>query len=241
MYQVSLEFQGQRIKTFSITKPAITVGRELDCDIPIDNLGISRRHCKIEEVSGVHVLADLGSNNGTFIKGERVTRHNLNHGDEIIIGKYSLIYENPQQAMAEAQAPQLTDMPTVEIGAEAPAEAEKEGGITMAMGAADAERFAKQRASAVAAYLMIDDKPYILQKAFYTFGKKSDTDFPVSGFFVKSIESIIIREETGYTLIPVGGKTYINTEKKQQQYKLGNADIMKVGSKEFTYFLGKPK
>ncbi|TET38023.1 MAG: FHA domain-containing protein [Planctomycetota bacterium] len=242
MYYISLEFQGQRIKTFDINKPNAVIGRELDCDVHIDNLGISRHHCKIEEAGGVHVLSDLNSNNGTYVKGQRIVQYNLNHGDEIVIGKYSLIYENPQQAQAVAAGPEFEDLPTMGIGepATVPVPPPDPGGDVTMAGAKDAELHALRRAAAIDAYMMIGDRPYILQKGFYLFGKASDSDFPTGGFLVKAKEAIIIREETGYTLIPIGGKTRVNGKKMQQQYKLGNADILKVGNQEFTYFLGKP-
>jgi len=75
---------------------AITViGRDPSADITLDDTGISRRHCEIRVThDGPHLLAsirDLGSTNGTYLNGERLTTARLAEGDRITIGRTSLL------------------------------------------------------------------------------------------------------------------------------------------------------
>ena len=52
----------------TLDKPELRVGRAMDCDIVVDNLGVSRHHCSVVQDGDNWVLVDKGSNNGTFIK-----------------------------------------------------------------------------------------------------------------------------------------------------------------------------
>lgn len=81
-------------QTFPLTSPATTIGREAGRDIVLALDGsVSRRHARIEEEDGVHVLTDEGSSNGTFVNGVRITRQPLAPGDVIQMGTGSYRYQ----------------------------------------------------------------------------------------------------------------------------------------------------
>jgi hypothetical protein len=76
---------------------AITVlGRDNTADVILDDPGISRRHTEIRVTSdGPHLVAsirDLGSTNGTFVNGERITSQHLADGDRVNVGRTALTY-----------------------------------------------------------------------------------------------------------------------------------------------------
>jgi DNA-binding winged helix-turn-helix (wHTH) protein len=71
---------------------ANVIGRESDATILCDAPGVSRYHARILVASGVVTVEDLGSKNGTFVKGERITSTRLSHGDEIRLGTASLTF-----------------------------------------------------------------------------------------------------------------------------------------------------
>lgn len=71
----------------------VSLGRAGDCDIQIINDGVSRRHAKIVAADGGHELVDLGSNNGTYVGTERVSRHRLVSGEEFRIMRTRFVYE----------------------------------------------------------------------------------------------------------------------------------------------------
>src|SRR4051794_8016548 len=93
-------FGGQEQKTYPLDKAELVVGREPTCDIPIDNLGISRQHCAFKTRGDAFVVADMNSSNGTFVNGKKITEHFLNNDDEVVIGKYTLKFKNESQAKA---------------------------------------------------------------------------------------------------------------------------------------------
>lgn len=74
---------------------AITViGRDSAADITLEDSGISRRHCEIRVThDGPHLVIsvrDLGSTNGTFVNGERMTTSRLVEGDRLTVGRSNL-------------------------------------------------------------------------------------------------------------------------------------------------------
>ena len=67
------------------------IGRAPDAGgITLDHPRVSRRHAEVRVSQGKVFLRDLGSANGTFLNGERITSHReLRTGDRIDIGPYS--------------------------------------------------------------------------------------------------------------------------------------------------------
>ncbi|HSA60456.1 MAG TPA: GGDEF domain-containing protein [bacterium] len=78
----------------------VVLGRSADADIPIADLGISRRHCQIDYSDGVTVIKDLGSTNGTFVNGHRIQERQLGDGDKVQLST-STIFKYTYQGRAE--------------------------------------------------------------------------------------------------------------------------------------------
>lgn len=64
----------------------ITIGRNPENVLQIDDMQVSRRHAKVERTPDGCVLKDLGSGNGTFIGSRRILEHALADGEVIRIG-----------------------------------------------------------------------------------------------------------------------------------------------------------
>ena len=65
----------------------VLIGRTDQGDIVINDSSVSRKHASIESRDGRFLLQDLKSTNGTFVNGESIDVHVLNHGDKIRIGR----------------------------------------------------------------------------------------------------------------------------------------------------------
>lgn len=84
----------------------ITMGRDTANHVPLDDTQASRRHAKLSRASGALVLEDLGSTNGTFVNGERVSGSRaLAAGDEIRIGRTLMSIRADAVATELGQAP----------------------------------------------------------------------------------------------------------------------------------------
>jgi len=94
MAKFTVFFNGECINTYEMDEPVISIGRLPENAISIANMGVSRRHVKIEEdADRKYILTDLNSLNGTYVNGKRIKKINLTHGDKITIGKYTILYE----------------------------------------------------------------------------------------------------------------------------------------------------
>ena len=71
-----------------------TIGRSRDCDIVLDDVGISRRHAEIRPRPDGWTVEDLGSTNGVLVNG-RTTRgpQPLRSGDRVELGSTEIIFE----------------------------------------------------------------------------------------------------------------------------------------------------
>lgn len=70
-----------------------TLGRHPNNTVQVLDRIVSKEHCHIDVVDGRHVLRDLGSLNGSYVNGERISERVLNPGDEITLGSTRLIFD----------------------------------------------------------------------------------------------------------------------------------------------------
>jgi pSer/pThr/pTyr-binding forkhead associated (FHA) protein len=89
MALLTLQFKDLALKEFELTGQSMTMGREPDNDIIVENLLVSGYHARIDPAGREYILTDLQSKNGTFVNGERVTSTKLKDGDQILVGKHT--------------------------------------------------------------------------------------------------------------------------------------------------------
>ena len=68
------------------------IGRATDNDIVLGDSSVSRHHAAIESRNGSFQVRDLGSQNGTFVRGERVSEAPLKNGDPVRVGDASFTF-----------------------------------------------------------------------------------------------------------------------------------------------------
>ncbi len=74
-------------QTFMIDQDVVTIGRDPTNDIVINDPQASRQHAHIVRQGNLMIIEDMGSTNGTFANGVRLTGpHTLSNGDEIGLG-----------------------------------------------------------------------------------------------------------------------------------------------------------
>lgn len=77
---------------FLLDADLTTVGRHPDADIFLDDVTVSRRHSEFLREGSVFQIKDLGSLNGTYLRGERVDIATLEDGSEVQVGKFRLTF-----------------------------------------------------------------------------------------------------------------------------------------------------
>jgi hypothetical protein len=74
------------VQTIPLPSPVTTVGRDKSSDIQIDSNAVSRNHFQVIFQNGTYTLQDIGSTNGTYLNGIKITQSPLRHGDVIGAG-----------------------------------------------------------------------------------------------------------------------------------------------------------
>jgi len=100
-------------KAFSLPSSVTVIGRRSDCDLYIPLMPISRRHCQLNHDKGVLKIRDLGSRNGTYLNGKRISEAVVQAGDYIKVGPLKFVFQIDGQPenikmpnVAMQQAPQ---------------------------------------------------------------------------------------------------------------------------------------
>lgn len=73
----------------SITRQHTVLGRGAEADIRVDDPSVSRKHCEIVLSSPIR-LVDLGSTNGTWVRGERVSSFDLTEDVDLTLGAVTI-------------------------------------------------------------------------------------------------------------------------------------------------------
>ncbi len=90
MLKILLKLKDKELKTLETDKAEITIGRNENNDIHINNLGASKKHARIFRRNGEYIIEDLKSTNGTLLNDENIVTAQLSGGDVVTIGKHHL-------------------------------------------------------------------------------------------------------------------------------------------------------
>jgi pSer/pThr/pTyr-binding forkhead associated (FHA) protein len=89
-----------------LLRDEVTIGRKEGNTIRLTERNISRRHVQLVRVAGVYKLRDLDSYNGVLVNGRRVEGESeLNNGDQIQLGDYTIVVEEEAAATARSAPP----------------------------------------------------------------------------------------------------------------------------------------
>jgi pSer/pThr/pTyr-binding forkhead associated (FHA) protein len=83
-----------------LTKPVITLGRQLENDIVFHEDFLSRFHAEIVYENEKYVLYDKDSTSGTFVNGKKIDRCVLNSGDLISLANIYIMFVNNSPKIA---------------------------------------------------------------------------------------------------------------------------------------------
>ena len=104
---------GQGIR-HELLKQVVSIGRDSSNVLQLNDGEVSRRHAEVRRSDDADVLVDLGSSNGIFVNGKRVTEQRLENGDQIQIGKTLFLYTKTSDNWSrrgESSAPSVDFQP----------------------------------------------------------------------------------------------------------------------------------
>lgn len=242
-FKLAVRFSGKLVETLEFDKDQVTIGRAPDCDVVVDNLGVSRVHVQIERTGDFFILRDLKSNNGTFVRGEKIAKYNLNHSDEFFLGKHSITFLKGEE---DTEDEWLDSSPNTEVIQGGGQQGRDIQGMTMSMDAKELALMQIKKKANLAAYLTITTdtgfrKQFPITKTATFFGTNSDCEFPLEGWFINKRHVVLLREDSGFRIIHLGNKKppKINGQ-EVDDHKLKHSDVIEVENIRATFNIGSP-
>ena len=86
MQAILIVIGGKANKSEVVLNLPATIGRSREADLTVGHRMISRKHCETYLVDGLMMIRDVGSLNGTYVKGQRVREAPLPPGAKFTIG-----------------------------------------------------------------------------------------------------------------------------------------------------------
>jgi ABC-type multidrug transport system ATPase subunit len=214
---------GTSPKEFELVKPEVVIGREESIDVHIASPAISRRHARLTREGEGYVLEDLGSSNGTFVNGQKLTgRRPLKPGDQVRLG---------QAIVLTYQAPMTP--PSVETAVRTPIAAPS-GVMQTVIG--DEPMLPPADAGPPQLLITIageNPQTHTLTKQSLTIGRVEGNDIIIPSPIVSRQHARLEKEGGGYklTLLPEA-RNPITFEGRPLEgpHVLGHGDLLRIGS-----------
>ncbi|MDX1468233.1 MAG: FHA domain-containing protein [Acidimicrobiia bacterium] len=90
-YAIVVERGPKTGMTYLLHPGTTTVGRHPESDIFLNDVTVSRHHCRFIVTEDSLAIEDSGSTNGTYVNDQRVDRADLRAADEIIVGRFHFV------------------------------------------------------------------------------------------------------------------------------------------------------
>jgi pSer/pThr/pTyr-binding forkhead associated (FHA) protein len=231
MARLILMFNKQVVKEYPLLKESVTIGRNEENTIQINNLAVSGYHARIDAAGNDYILTDLQSTNGTFINDKRVVSQKMSHGDNIIVGKHVILFIGTGMEADSKQASQKTDLDK-----------------TMMLDTAkQKELLSKQKENTqgvdgmaktgVVSFIEGAEQGEIeLKKKLTKIGKSDSSEIRLSGFFMPATAATISRRPSGYVITTMGGKLKVNGEVVKESVALKDFDTIEIGKVKFQFY-----
>ena len=92
-------------REFVLDRDVFSIGSGSQNDLRLEDPAVSKRHCEIRIDEIGYAIQDLGSTNGTYVQGIRVSHAFLHPGAELTLGKTRLVFCPLQEAQELSLSP----------------------------------------------------------------------------------------------------------------------------------------
>lgn len=100
---VKVTINSNELYSCGFAEKEVVIGRGSDCQILLENAGVSRNHAKLLRDGDSLRVVDLHSGNGTFVNGRQVEQAEVAAGDTLRIGKFTLYVKLSDQPLDALQ------------------------------------------------------------------------------------------------------------------------------------------
>lgn len=231
MARLILMFNKQVVKEYPLMKESVTIGRNEDNTITVDNLAVSGYHARIDAAGSDFILTDLQSTNGTFVNDNKVVSHKLAHGDNVMVGKHVILFVGTGKDAESKPDEKKMDMDkTMMLDT-----AKQKELLSKQKGAAQATK-AAQKIGVVSFVEGSDLGEIELTKKLTKIGKAETSEIRLSGLFMPATAATISRRPSGYVITAMGGKLKVNGEVVKDSLNLKDFDTIELGKTKFQFY-----
>lgn len=236
---LTLKFHEKPLGEFNLEPgKTIAIGRRPENQVPIDNLAVSGHHAKIDAIGEEFIFTDLQSKNGSFVNGQMVTTHKLQHGDVITIGKHTLEFTYKE----DEERPKKSDdnlYQTMVMDTSQHREMMKKTQPKAAPAGSAPSSVPQAALSLVAG----GEGEVAISKKLFKVGKGVQSDYQVDGLWVGQTSFTLSHRPDGYYLSYVEGMTKpkVNGEAVKTTIKLKEFDIIELGRVKMQLVFRTPK
>lgn len=217
--------QDKIIKQFDVEEgQRLIIGRGEDAEIRIDNTAISRHHSAIEIQNGKPFLQDLCSLNGTVVNGKKVDFIQIFEGDDIVIGKFNLVWSSTlegKKSLSTPAAPMDIEDATIFTSGKPTKPTGKSFQLQATAGRCEP------------ASLPLTGRTSI------KLGKAPNSDIFTPGLFVSANQCYINKKKDTYVIIPQSGwrRTLVNGEAVKRSTELHPGDEITIAGNTIRFEL----
>ncbi|MBI4464031.1 MAG: FHA domain-containing protein [Acidobacteria bacterium] len=242
MAKLILKFEAAVIKEIPLKKASLTIGRTPGNDVVIDNMAVSGNHAKIVVDQDHFVVEDLNSLNGTFVNGQRIRRTTLKDGDEVLIGKHTLVLQE-EGGLPRVEATMESTQPLISGAEHTVVLDTKKRREFLAKATTVATEGASTAAADKIGCLTVlegktDQREYILTSKLCVIGKSAMASIKLKGWFTPKTAAIINRREGRYEIAPSekAGVAKVNSQVLSAPRVLQEGDQIQIGGVKMQFF-----
>jgi pSer/pThr/pTyr-binding forkhead associated (FHA) protein len=220
-----VKLKNRPLKTYPFSGKQMTIGRNAQNDIVIDNLSVSRQHAVITSSKEGYFITNLSGKNWTLVNGHAVKEAKLESGDNILVGKYVIVFEIPQsESIPIDELDQTVIIPNFHAGREQGAK--EEFHIDYPVVNESIPKLLRKET----------DEEYPIDDGCLVIGREETCDIRIGGLFSPKRIAEIKSDGGEYILKRVGraGKVRINGERMNEKI-LEENDLIEIGSEEFVF------
>lgn len=212
------KYKDEEMARWEIGDAPIIFGRAVEATVFIEDPGVSREHCQVEKKGDSYIITDLDSHNGTFVNGKQIVQAQLQNGDEIIVGKYIMVFIDEEIQPQPAEKPEKERMLLKHEIKHGPKIDEKKWYLNVKI------KDSEQTTS--------------LFKSDYLIGKSSNCEIELSGWGVSNVHALLIKDINGLMILNVSDKKpiFINDKEAPKKSVISNNDMVKIGKYELRLF-----
>jgi predicted component of type VI protein secretion system len=241
MPKMILKYEAAVLKEIPLKQATLTIGRTTANDLTIDNLAVSGHHAKVYYEGDKFVLEDLNSLNGTFVNSQRIRKSFLKNGDEVLIGKHTLVYIDEGGSPPEKpEAAADKTVPLAKLEETMVLDTKKRREMLQKATVVATEGSSTQSAEKIGNLTVLSGKTekteYILTGRLSMIGKSEQATIRLKGWFAPQVAAVINRKETGYTVSSSGSETKVNGQVVSGARELKEGDMIEVAGVKLQFY-----